>query len=105
MNSEKYLSNNAKAADQYVSGFLLLKDKNHGEAVHIIHSKGMAYHQQVLLHIIKLQAYARYRVMICRPKGRMICTALRAVVIYQACGLDKKTSKPRFGCFLVIHRG
>ena len=47
----------------------MILDKNHGEAVHIIHSEGMAYHQQVLLHIIKLQAYARYRVMIYRPKG------------------------------------
>ena len=31
------------------------------------------------------------------PKGLMICTALRAAMIYQACGLDKKKTSKLFG--------
>jgi len=50
------------------------------------------YHQHEVLYIIKPQEDARWRVM--RYKGGlpplMICTALRAAMICQACGLDKK---------------
>ncbi len=54
--------------------------------------QGIASHQNEVLYIIKSQVNTRYRVM--RYKGGtpplMIYTALRAVMIYQACGLDRK---------------
>ncbi len=37
---------------------------NHGKAVHIIHSAGMAYHQNDVLHIIKPTETCTLRVMI-----------------------------------------
>ena len=61
------------------------------------------YHQfRKELYIIKPQENTRWRVM--RYKGGlpplMICTALRAAMICQACGLDKKIPKAfAFGIF------
>ena len=53
----------------------------------------MVYHQCVALHIIKPQErYTPARDEI-QPEGLMIYTLLRAVMIYQACGLDKKIDK------------
>ena len=50
----------------------------------------VAYHQHKVLYLIKPQNNACRRMMIYSPNGLMICTALRALMIYQACGLDKK---------------
>ena len=56
--------------------------------MYIINSAGIAYHQHEVLYIIKPQVDARWRVMIYKGglPPLMICTALRAVMIYQACG-------------------
>ncbi|MBQ2876195.1 MAG: hypothetical protein IJE25_04230 [Clostridia bacterium] len=54
--------------------------------MYIINSKGIAYHQCGALYIIKPQENPA-------PKGLMICTALRAAMICQAYGLDKKSDK------------
>ncbi len=61
------------------------------------HAVRSVYHQHEVLYIIKPQEiYARWRVM--RYKGGlpplMICTTLRAVMIYQDCSLDKKDILP-----------
>ena len=65
---------------------------NHAEGVYIINSAGIVYNQHEVLYIIKPQEDARWRVM--RYKGGspplMIYTTLGAVMIYQACGLDKQ---------------
>ncbi len=74
---------------------------HHAEGVHIINDEGVAYHQPVGLHIIKPQEDTRWRVM--RYKGGkpplMIYTTLRAVMICQACGLDKKIRCQSIGFF------
>ena len=51
---------------------------------------------------IKPQVDARWRVMICKDgePPLMICTALRAAMICQACGLDKKILVPKNEDFL-----
>ena len=65
------------------------------------------YHQHEVLYIIKPQIDARWRVM--RYKGGlpplMICTALRAAMICQACGLDKKILVPKNEDFLAGAQG
>ena len=75
---------------------------NQGGALYIINSEGIAYHQNEVLYIIKPQGNARWRVM--RYKvglpTLMICTALRAAMICQACGLDKKRTKRLLRSFL-----
>ena len=65
--------------------------------------RSLAYHQHEVLNIIKPQENARWRVM--RYKGGlpplMIYAALRASMICQACGLDKKIPKTvAFGILL-----
>ncbi len=54
--------------------------------------QGIAYHQYGVLYIIKPQKNTRWRVMRCKGGSPplMICTALRAAMICQACGLDKQ---------------
>ena len=65
------------------------------------------YHQCEALYIIKPQVDARWCVM--RYKGGspplMICTALRAAMICQACGLDKKILVPKNEDFLAGTKG
>ena len=74
---------------------------NLAEGVYIITSEGIAYHQHEVLHIIKPQEDARWRVMICKGgvPPLMIYAALRASMICQACGLDKKIRCLRIGFF------
>ena len=65
---------------------------------YIINSEGIAYHQHEVLHIIKPQGeYTLKRDEMqgaaCRPL--MICTARCAVMICQACGLDKNENGTR----------
>ena len=72
--------------------------------------RSLVYHQNAVLHIIrnllryiiKPQENARWRVMrykVSEPT-LMICTALRAAMICQACGLDKKILVPKNENFL-----
>ena len=42
---------------------------NQGEALYIINSVGIAYHQHKVLYIIKPQENTRWRVMPCRRKA------------------------------------
>ena len=64
--------------------------------MNIINSEGIAYHQHEVLYIIKPQenpapkGLMRYKV---GSPTLMIYAALRASMIYQACGLDKKIRK------------
>ena len=55
-------------------------------------TRSVVYHQCEALYIIKPQG--RYTLKRDEIQGRnaplMICTALRAAMIYQACGLDKQ---------------
>lgn len=55
-------------------------------------ARSAVWNHHKVMYGIKPQENARWRVM--RYKGGapplMICTALRAVMIYQACGLDKQ---------------
>ena len=70
--------------------------------MYIINSEGIVYHQHEVLHLIKPQGNARWRVMrykVGKPT-LMICTALRAAMICQACGLDKKILVPKNEDFL-----
>ena len=59
---------------------------------YINHGESRVYHPQLVAVYHQAAGNARWRVM--RYKGGlpplMICTALRAVMICQACGLDKK---------------
>ena len=71
----------------------------HGKAVYIINSEGIAYHQHEVLYIIKPQENTRWRVMRFSPEGLMIYSARCAVMIYQACGLDKKILKAELSGF------
>jgi hypothetical protein len=50
------------------------------------------YHQNKVLYIIKPQGKCTLARDEIQPEGLMICTMLRAVMICQACGLDKKRS-------------
>ena len=65
---------------------------NQGAALHIIRSLSAVYHQPKGLDIIKPQENTRWREMRCKGglPPLMICTARCAVMICQACGLDKK---------------
>ena len=73
---------------------------NQGEALYIINSKGIVYHQHKVLHLIKPQGKCTLARDEIQPEGLMICTTLRAVMICQACGLDKKIPKAfAFGIF------
>ena len=66
---------------------------NHAVGVYIINSVGIAYHQCRALYIIKPQikcTLARDEIQ-GRNAPLMIYATLRASMIYQACGLDKKT--------------
>ena len=80
---------------------------NHGGAVYIINSaRNCISSKRYALYIIKPQENARLRVM--RYKGGkpplMIYTARCAVMICQACGLDKKIPKAdAFGIFWRRH--
>ena len=71
--------------------------------MYIISSEGIAYHQHEVLYIIKPQENTRRRVM--RYKGGkpplMIYTALRAVMICQACGLDKQKEQTDWSALFV----
>ncbi len=60
--------------------------------MYIINSEGIAYHQNKVLHIIKPQVKMHAERDEIQPEGLMIYTTLCAVMIYQACGLDKKRS-------------
>ena len=61
--------------------------------------RSIVYHQHEVLYIIKPQErYTLARDEI-QPKGLMIYAALRASMIYQACGLDKKSESFRFRIF------
>ena len=70
------------------------RSAHHAEGVHIINSEGIAYHQHEVLYIIKPQENPAPKGLM-RYKGglppRMIYTACCAVMICQACGLDKKS--------------
>ena len=68
--------------------------------------------------VVYHQAAGKYTLARDEIQGRnaplMICTALRAVMIYQACGLDKKIPRTRFSVFFcwgtgilnqVLHQG
>ncbi len=58
--------------------------------MYIINFVEIAYHQNEILYIIKSrEIYTLVRDDI-QPKGLMISTTLRAVMIYQVCDLDKK---------------
>ena len=73
--------------------------------LYIINFEEIAYHQHGVLYLIKLQAkYTLSRDEI-QPEGLMIYTALRAVMICQACGLDKKIDKLKLVDFLVRKTG
>ena len=73
------------------------------EALYIIRTKARVY-LAFCEYIIKPQGNARWRVM--RYKGGlpplMICTALRAAMICQACGLDKKIPRTKFSVFFCL---
>ena len=71
----------------------------HAEGVNTINSEGIAYHQHEVLYIIKPQENTRWRVMRYSPEGLMIYTARCAVMICQACGLDKKILKAELSGF------
>ena len=60
---------------------------NHAEGVYII--------RNLLRYIIKPQVDARFPRDEIQPKGLMIYAALRASMIYQACGLDKKEAESK----------
>ena len=66
------------------------REINQGEALYIINSEGIVYHQHEVLYIIKPQVRCTLARDEIQPEGLMICTALRAAMICQACGLDKK---------------
>ena len=72
---------------------------NHAEGVYIINSVGIAYHQCEALYIIKPQVDARWRVMRYSPEGADDMHDC-VVMIYQACGLDKKILVPKNEDFL-----
>ena len=78
------------------------RSAHHAEGVYIINSEGIAYHQHEVLHIIKPQENPAPKGLM-RYKGGepplMIYTALRASMIYQACGLDKKILKAMLSGF------
>ena len=63
-------------------------------------SQEIAYHQNEVLHIIKSQLDTRRGRDDIQPKGLMISTTLRAVMIYQVCDLDKKDDGKR----IIFHR-
>ena len=62
---------------------------NQGEALYLINSVGIAYHQHKVLYIIKPQENTRWRVMIYSPKEADDIHDC-VVMICQACGLDKQ---------------
>ena len=67
--------------------------------MYIINSVGIAYHQCEALYIIKPQVDARWRVMRYSPEGADDMHDC-VVMIYQACGLDKKILVPKNEDFL-----
>ena len=66
--------------------------ENQGEALYIINSAGIAYNQHEVLYIIKPQKYTLKRDDIRRRQPPAIIYTPDVVMIYQACGLDKKSS-------------
>ena len=70
--------------------FTIKSAENQGNALHIINSAGIVYHPQLVA--VYHQAAGEYTLMRdeMQPEGLMIYTTLRAVMIYQACGLVKK---------------
>ena len=73
--------------------------------MYIINSEGIAYHPQlVAVYHQAVEKYTLKRDEI-QPIGLTIYTALRAVMIYQAYGLDKKRTKHQLRSFLVTRTG
>ena len=79
------------------------RSAHHAEGVNIINSEGIAYHQHEVLYIIKPQENPAPKGLMKYKGGLtplMIYAALRAAMICQACGLDKKIPKAKaFGIF------
>ena len=73
--------------------YSIILQTNQCEALYIINFEEIAYHQHEVLYIIKPQenpapeGLMRYK---CGEPHLMIYTTLRAAMICQACGLDKK---------------
>ena len=75
--------------------------------LYIINFEGIAYHpqlvaeyhQHIVLYIIKPQRKCTLTRDEIQPYGLRIYTALRAVMIYQTCGLDKKIPRTKFSEF------
>ncbi len=72
--------------------------------MYIINSEGIAYHQNFSFVYHQAVGCTLTRDEI-QPEGLMICTALRAVMICQAYGLDKKRTCESKSFFLVTHTG
>ena len=65
--------------------------KSLSQKVYIIRHEVAEYHQHVVLYLIKPQEKYTLKRDDIQPEGLMICAALRASMIYQTCGLDKKS--------------
>ena len=65
--------------------------------------RSIVYHQHEVLYIIKPQVDARWRVMRYSPKGADDMHDC-VVMIYQACGLDKKKALHK-QCFFLVGDG
>ena len=90
----------------YTTGVLYHTFVNKSRRSLVYHPQLVAvYHQCEALYIIKPQENTRWRVMRYSPAGLMIYTTLRAVMICQACGLDKKILVPKNEDFLAGAEG
>ena len=85
-----------------------LFDRKEGKLPLIHHAERRVYHQfrrnciSSTRSVVYHQAAGRCTLARdeIQPKGLMICTALRAAMSYQACGLDKKIPSPQTWNFL-----